>query len=201
MRVLSTFILLVIVSCMMLLFSTNENNFASALDDKLIRCKVCERAIDYIWHQGDNLRAHCKSPDRDHPGCDHSNMHHYTIEEMTREVCKKLPKTHQAIEESEFDLVLHEDPQHPEHVSDQIYRTCVKWVHDEHGLDNVAMYMYANLDAGKHRDTILHALRHKFCKNACNPYYEHQPRRKMYDNHRTPNAANSVMDKELNGDL
>ena len=201
MRVFSSILLLVVVATMtmmMMLFASTTT--VLALDEKLIRCKVCERSIDYIWHQGDKLRKHCKSEDRSDPGCDHSNMHHYSIEEMTREVCKKLPKTHQAIEESEFDLILHDDPQHPQHVHDVIYSTCVKWVHDEHGLDNVAMYMYANLDSGKHKDTILHALRHKFCKNACNPHYV-QRRQKMGSDHNTPDASNSMKMKELNGDL
>lgn len=179
--------------------SSSSFSFVAALDEDFIRCKVCEKAIAHIWHEGDELRAHCKSDERNDHRCDMSNLHHFGIEDLTREVCKKLPKTHQAIEESEFDLVLHHDPQHPKEVADTLYSTCVKWVHHEHGLEHVARYMYANLDSGKHRDTILHSLQHKFCRNACNPRYVQ--RRKIESDHVTPNAADSKKDKEMNIDL
>ena len=94
---------------------------AAALQEEYIKCKVCERAIQHVWNQGVELRAHCKGFGSD-PRCDHTNMHQFGIEEMVHEVCDKLPKTHQAIEESEFDLVLHEDPQHEDHVRDAIYK-------------------------------------------------------------------------------
>lgn len=205
MRVFTPFVaLLVVIFALIALISSSSfssmNGGVLALDEEFIRCKVCHRAIEYIWHQGDILRAHCKSPERNDHRCDLSNLHHFGIHELTTEVCKHLPHTHKAVEGSEFDLVLHHDPQHPDDVIDKIYSTCVKWVHHEHGLDAVSTYMFANLDAGKHRDTILHSLQHKFCKNACNPNYKQS--RKIESDHITPNAATSHLKrKELNGDL
>ena len=148
----------------------------AALNEAVIRCKVCERAIEHVWHQGVELRAHCKGFGSD-PRCDHTNMHQFGIDEMVHEVCDKLPKTHQALEESEFDLVLHEDPKHEDHVRDAIYKTCVKWVHEEHGIEEVALYVYANLDAQKSTGTILHSLQHRFCgTGACDEGYKGRKR-------------------------
>jgi hypothetical protein len=143
----------------------------SQLDEDIIRCKVCERAIGYVWNQGEKLRRHCKSPERNDTRCDLSNVHHFGIDEMVHQVCDKLPHTHKAVQGSEFDLVLHDDPQHPDHVIEAITNTCVKWVHEDHGLDHVALYIFANLDAGKSTHTILHSLQHRFCKKACNKWH------------------------------
>ena len=161
-----------VLTTLLLLLALLVSTTANALSDPAIRCKVCERAIGYVWHQGVDLRSHCKGFGDD-PRCDHTNLHQFGIEEMVHEVCDKLPKTHKALEESEFDLILHEDPQHPQHVHDAIYKSCIKWVHEEHGLDQVALYLYANLDAGKSTGQILHALQHRFCGNtACNADYK-----------------------------
>lgn len=166
--------------------SSSSNNFVAAQQEggdaagseadtyetNFIRCAVCRRAIAYIWHEGAKLRAHCKSEERNDPRCDFGNVHHFGIEEMTQNVCDKLPKTHAAIEGSEFDLVLHDDPKHTKENADKIMFTCKKYVHDDKGIDNVALYMFANLDAGKSTGTILHSLQHRFCKDACNKEYK-----------------------------
>ena len=195
---------LAIVACVVVLGVAMTGSFAAAtsvaeMDESLIRCKVCERAIGYIWHQGVALRLHCRENHQsaDHR-CDNSNMHHFGIHEMVHEVCDKLPRTHATIEHSEFDLVLHHDPQHPTAVAEKIRNACVKWVHHEHGLDAVSLYLYANLDSGKSTDTILHSLQHRFCKNACNVNYK-QERRVEPDNY--PNARESTSKSNKNADL
>ena len=140
-----------------------------ALDDAFIRCKVCNRAIEHVFKSGAALRAHCKDKGSD-PRCDYSNLHSFGIEEMVHTVCDDLPKTHQAIHESEFDLVLQEDPQHSDAVALAIKRTCVKWIHDQH--DDVATYIFANLDAQKSAALVLPSLTNRFCRHACNPNYK-----------------------------
>jgi hypothetical protein len=145
---------------------------ATALHEAEIRCKVCERAIQYVWDQGYELRNHCKSPERSDPRCDYSQLHRFGIEEMVHEVCDKLPRTHQAIEGSEFDLVLKDNPEHSDEVASLLRTTCNKWLHQEHGLDQIALYVYANLDAGKHTATILRGLQDRYCKKrACKADY------------------------------
>jgi hypothetical protein len=146
-----------------------------------IRCAVCRRAIAYVWHQSATLRTICKeagnagkpAPD---PRCDFGNVHHFGVEEMTHQVCDKLPKTHRAIEGSEFDLIVHEHEDagqlHTAENAAMIRNTCVQYVHDDKGIDNVALYIFANIDAGKSTGTILHSLQHRFCKDACNPHYK-----------------------------
>lgn len=146
-----------------------------------IRCKVCNRAIAHIWHKGDALRRHCFQEGTD-PRCDFSNLHSFGIEEMVHDVCEDLPLTHTAIHESEFDLVLAENPDHPEYVSSAIKTACQEWVHGEHGAEQVALYLYANLDAGKPTEVILHNLQHRFCRRACDP--KHVRRRDRHDSDR-----------------
>lgn len=142
-----------------------------APQEELIRCKVCNRAIEHIWDKGAELRAHCKIEGTD-PRCDFSNMHSFGIEEMASAVCEGLPETHQALQGSEFDIVLAEFPEHPRSVAKVISRACRRWLHEQHGAEKIALYIYSNLDAGKAKGQILHALQHRFCKNACNPGYK-----------------------------
>lgn len=136
-----------------------------------IRCKVCNRAIEHIWDKGAELRSHCKSEGTD-PRCDFSNMHSFGIEEMAHAVCENLPETYQALQGSEFDMILADYPEHPRAVSKAISRACRRWVHEQHGAEKVALYVYSNLDAGKSKGQILHSIQHRFCKNACNPSYK-----------------------------
>ena len=137
----------------------------TAIDEKFIRCKVCDRAIAHIWNQGVNLRAHCKTHGTD-PRCDISNMHRHGVEEMVKDVCADLPKTHQSLVSSEFELVTHESPNHDQEIIDAIEKTCLRWVHEEH---TVTAMMYANLDAQKPTHVILHKLQERFCDAACKP--------------------------------
>lgn len=139
--------------------------------DDFIRCKVCYRAIAHIWHTGDKLRKHCFEEGTD-PRCDFSNLHSFGIEEMVNGVCEDLPLTHQAIHESEFDLVLSANVDHPEFVSTAITKACREWLHEEHGAEQIALYMYANLDANKPTEVILHNLQHRYCNRACDPSYK-----------------------------
>lgn len=138
--------------------------------EEIIRCKVCNRAIEHIWDKGAELRAHCKLEGTD-PRCDFSNMHSFGIEEMASSVCEGLPETHQALEGSEFDIVLAEFPEHPRSVAKVISRACRRWLYEQHGAEKIALYVYSNLDAGKSKGQILHAIQHRFCKNACNPNF------------------------------
>lgn len=138
----------------------------SAFNEAAIRCKVCDRAIAHIWNQGVELRTHCKTHGTD-PRCDISNLHKHGIEEMVKDVCDDLPKTHQALSDSEFELIAHDDPQHEPEIIDAIKKACVRWVHEQHGVEQVTRLMFANLDAGKKTKTILHALQQRFCDAAC----------------------------------
>ncbi len=142
--------------------------FEGDLHPDFIRCKVCHRAIEHVWNKGDQLRRHCRIEGTD-PRCDFSNIHAFGIEEMVNDICDDLPLTHKAMHASEFDLVLHDNPDHPEKVASAITRACKDWVHDEHGAEHVALYIYANLDAGKPTEVILHNLQHRFCEAACDP--------------------------------
>lgn len=135
--------------------------------DQLIRCGVCDKAIAHIWHQGVKLRTHCAVHGTD-KRCDITNLHKHGVAEMVKEVCDELPQTHQAlIEDGEFALINHEDPKHEQHVIDAIRAACIRWVHDEHTVDYVTRLMYANLDAGKSTQVILHKLQERFCDAAC----------------------------------
>ena len=138
----------------------------SALDDRFIRCKVCDRAIAHIWNQGVELRKHCKLHGTD-PRCYITNLHKHGIEEMVRDVCDDLPRTHQALVHSEFELVAHDNPNHDDEVIEAIRSSCVKWVHDRHTIDMLTRLIYANLDAGKSTQVILHRLQERFCDSAC----------------------------------
>ncbi|CUG91528.1 membrane-associated protein, putative [Bodo saltans] len=138
------------------------------VDDKYIRCKVCDRAIAHIWHQGVELRKHCKTHGTD-PRCYITNLHKHGVEEMVRDVCEDLPKTHQSLTHSEFDLVVHDNPNHDAEIITAIRDSCVKWVHDTHTVEAVTRLIYANLDAGKSTQVILHRLQERFCDAACRP--------------------------------
>lgn len=139
---------------------------AVVLTDDYIRCKVCDRAIGHIWNQGVKLRTHCAVHGTD-KRCDITNLHKFGVEEMVKEVCDELPATHQALMDSEFEMIAHDDPQHdPEHIA-AIRNACIKWVHDEHTVEYVTRLIYANLDAGKATQVILHKLQERFCDAAC----------------------------------
>jgi hypothetical protein len=141
---------------------------AAAIEDHMIKCKVCDRAIAHIWHQGVTLRTHCKTHGTD-PRCDISNLHQHGIKELVHQVCDDLPRTHQALMDSEFELIAHDDPKHEPEIVDAIKNACVRWVHEEHSVPTLTRLIYANLDAGKNTKTILHALQQRFCDAACRP--------------------------------
>eukprot|EP00672_Neobodo_designis_P011225 CAMPEP_0174856676 /NCGR_PEP_ID=MMETSP1114-20130205/36162_1 /TAXON_ID=312471 /ORGANISM="Neobodo designis, Strain CCAP 1951/1" /LENGTH=174 /DNA_ID=CAMNT_0016091481 /DNA_START=44 /DNA_END=568 /DNA_ORIENTATION=- len=138
----------------------------AAIDEKQIKCKVCDRAIAHIWEQGVKLRTHCKTHGTD-ARCDISNLHLHGIEQMVHEVCDDLPRTHQALLESDFEMIAHDDPQHEPEIIDAIKKACVRWVHQEHSVPAVTRLIFANLDAGKSTRTIMHALQQRFCDAAC----------------------------------
>lgn len=181
MRILSVF---VIFSVILLVFAAlNNNNRVSAADageptlvEQDIRCKVCEKAIEYAWNQGFELRQHCKSEERADPRCDYSQIHRFGVDEMVHEVCDKLPVTHHITPDSEsFDLHFN-DAKKPDHSAEDatlIRNTCLKWVHQEHGLEQVSLFIFANLEAGKHTNTILKGLQDRYCRRrACNPDFK-----------------------------
>lgn len=139
---------------------------AAIVEDEFIRCKVCDRAIAHIWNQGVELRTHCKRHNTD-PRCDITNLHRHGIEEMVRSVCDDLPKTHQALIHSEFELIADDSPQHDEEVVAAIKQSCIRWIHDQHSVDAVTRLIFANLDAQKSTQVILHNLQARFCDDAC----------------------------------
>lgn len=152
---------------------------AAAFPDELIRCKVCQRAIEHIFRKGAELREHCAEEARDDrdPRCDYVNLHQFGIEEMVHTVCDDLPKNYQALHESEFELAVHDDPTHAPEVVMALKRTCVNWVHDQ--SEEVAAYIYGNLDAQKSAETVLPSLQRRFCDLACNP--SHKKKRDAHD--------------------
>jgi hypothetical protein len=144
-----------------------DHQAVTADEYRIIRCAVCDRAIAHIWHQGVKLRQHCAIHGTD-KRCDITNVHRFGVEEMVKEVCDELPHTHQGLlEDGEFALIQHEDPKHEKEVFEAIRASCVRWVHDEHTIDYVTRLMYANLDAGKATQVILHKLQERFCDAAC----------------------------------
>ena len=142
-------------------------SLSTAFSESMIRCKVCDRAIAHIWNQGVALRTHCKAHGTD-PRCDITNVHQRGIREMVEDICDDLPKTHQALLDSQFELIEHDEPQHAPEIIEAIRSACVKWVHKRHTVDMVTRIIFANLDAGKTTKTILHALQRRFCDAACN---------------------------------
>jgi hypothetical protein len=169
--------LVVAVLLVAALFVSLANADINRVDDDFIRCKVCQRAIEHVFRAGAELRTHCKEVSTD-PRCDYSNLHHFGIHEMVHTACDDLPKNYQAIHDSEFDMVVHDDPQHAPEVALAIKRTCVDWVHDQH--DDVANYIFANLDAQKSMAIVLPSLQNRFCKLACLQSYK--KKRDFHDN-------------------
>ena len=149
-----------------ILATAGSDRSLTPLTDAFIRCKVCDRAIAHIWHQGVKLRTHCAVHGTD-KRCDITNLHKFGVEEMVKEVCDELPQTHQSLIDSEFELIAHEDPNHEPEQIEAIKNACTRWVHDEHTIDYVTRLMYANLDAGKSTQVILHRLQERFCDAAC----------------------------------
>lgn len=159
---------IVTVAVVVLAIAAIANASLSKFEDRIVRCKVCDRAIAHIWHQGVELRKHCNLHGTD-PRCYITNLRKEGVEEMVRDVCEDLPKTHQALVHSEFDLVASDSPDHDAEVIDGIKSACVKWVHDQHSIEGITRLMYANLDAGKSTQVILHRLQERFCDDACRP--------------------------------
>ena len=143
------------------------------LEESKIRCATCRKAISYVWQEGEALRRHCADEATD-IRCEYNGIHHFGVEEMVSNVCDKLPRKHQAVtnDKDDFDLVPHDDPQHAKEDADAIRKACHKWLHEEHGLDQVALYMYANLDAQKPTHMILPGLQDRYCRAACNPNHK-----------------------------
>ena len=153
---------------------------AAAFPDELIRCKVCSRAIEHVFRQGAELREHCEDENREDRDarCDYVNLHHFGIEEMVHNVCDDLPKTYQALhDDGDFEMTVHDDPQHAPEVVMALKRTCVKWVHDQG--EEVSTYIFGNLDAQKSADVVLPSLVRRFCSLACDP--SHKKKRDAHD--------------------
>jgi hypothetical protein len=138
------------------------------LEEKDIKCKVCDRAVAHVWHQGARLRQHCKIHATD-PRCKVTNLHKHGIEEMVRDMCDELPHTHQALHDSEFELIAHDSPEHEDDVIEAISRACKRWVHDTNTIEYLTRMIFANLDAGKSAKQILKRLQERFCDQACRP--------------------------------
>src|SRR3989338_3706796 len=130
------------------IISTRSNNQVSAFPDQLIRCKVCERAVSHVWGKARDLRHHCRYTTTDNR-CDFTNIHPHAIDQMVWGVCDAPPKTYQAIHESEFDLVLTEDPLHSDEAATAIKHSCMRWLHTEHTVEKIGRLIHDNLRVGK----------------------------------------------------
>ncbi len=157
---------LVVLSVMLLVAGQVHGGFS----ENLIKCKVCERSVEHIWTKGQELRRMCKHAvpgiERD-IRCDFENVHPHAIEQMSWGVCDALPVAYKAIHESDFDLILHEDPQHPVELAEALRAACIKFLHDEHGAENIGTQVHQHLEAGQGARNILQTLRQDFCAKAC----------------------------------
>lgn len=154
---------------------------AHGFTEELIKCKVCERAVSHVWGKGVALRHHClvtKGPDRD-VRCDFHDIQPHAIDQMVWGVCDVLPTTYKAIHESEFDLVLHEDPQHPEELAKLIASTCIKYVHKHHGAEILGEKIQRHLQHS-HGPERLEPIVRDVCSHVCKappPTSASKPRR------------------------
>lgn len=141
------------------------------MDEDTIKCKVCLRAVEHMWHRGVILREKCAHPSREleqSHECDLSNIQHKAIQTLVQGTCEELPRSYQALMHSEFEMVLHDNPNHSTEVAQAITDACVKFVHDAHTVESVALLVYSNLDARKHTNEILYPLQQRFCQVPCN---------------------------------
>jgi hypothetical protein len=140
---------------------------AAAFPDAAIRCKVCERAVHYVWHKGVELRGQCLHGATD-DRCDFHHVHPWAINQMVWGVCTALPETHQAIMKSEFEIVLHDTPEHTAENVRAIKQSCLRWLHSAHGgAEEVGRIVMGNLEVGKKTEVILEGLTSRFCTKAC----------------------------------
>lgn len=140
----------------------------AAFDENLVRCKVCERAVQHVWTKGKELRRHCKTNPQEDKRCDFSNLHPHAVDQMVWGVCDALPTTYQAVHaDGAFELILHDDPSHPEQLVALLRETCIKFLHDEHGVENIGRVVLGNLEVNKPTEIILDGLKERFCNAAC----------------------------------
>ncbi len=138
---------------------------SAAYPDKVIRCAVCKRAVQHVWEKARELRHHCRYDGSDRR-CDYTGIHPHAIDQMIWGVCDVLPKSYQAIHESEFDIVLAEDPKHSDKVAAAIKHSCMRWLHTYHGVEKVGRLVHDNLRVGK-GDNVLASMKDHFCEEAC----------------------------------
>lgn len=160
----------------------------AGFSESLIKCKVCEKAIEHIWTKGAELRRLCKhhppGPDRDER-CDFDEIHPHAVEQMSWGACEALPVTYKAIHESEFDLILHDDPQHPVELAAALKDACIKFLHDEHGAEHIGFSILQHLRHNQVTSRILPILKKDFCTAACVVEERPTPLRpeRLYDDH------------------
>lgn len=157
--------------------ATGETSASASLsspgfDEDAIKCKVCLRSVEHMWHRGVILREACQHPSREmerDAECELSHLRRDAIRDLVAGTCEALPRSYQALAapDSGFDLVLHDAPTHAEDIARAISDACVKFVHDAHKVDSVALLVFSNLDAGKHTNEILAPLQHRFCHAPC----------------------------------
>ena len=154
----------------MLVFLFLADAVSAGFSERLIKCKVCERSVEHVWNKGVELRRHCKHAGRGverDERCDFDGIHSHAIEQMAWGVCDALPVTYKAIHDSEFDLILHEDPQHSSELANALKAACVKFLHDEHGAENIGMQVHRHLEAGQSTLRIMPVLKRDFCSKPC----------------------------------
>lgn len=157
-----------LVPTVLLLLALLGGEGVRAYPDTLIRCKVCERAITHVWHKAEELRQICRSDELD-TRCDYHHPDPKVIDKMAWGVCEALPTTYHALHESEFfDLVDRDGtPEHTAEAARAIKNSCIRWLHTQHGAEEVSKVVMANIEAGKTAETILKGIRRRFCQKAC----------------------------------
>lgn len=158
-----------------LIFFCATTNAAESKDIQF-RCKVCERAIEYLWEQGVILRDHCHDSATD-PRCDLSSIHRFAMEEMVQTICEDVPREYSLIKSQDsVDLIPRDNHETPttntEDDNEAITATCREWIFEEAGYDLVVRYMYANLEAGKPTVIILRSLKNLYCSKPCDPNFK-----------------------------
>ena len=148
--------------------------------DKLIRCKVCDRAMHHVWMKAVELRHKCRHhyTESGHPDerCDYSNVHPWAVNQMVWGVCDALPVTYQAVlKDEDFRIIATEgDPAHTEEAARAIKESCVRWLHTVHTAESVGNTVLGNLEVGKTTEVILKSLKKRFCQKACQDHPTHE---------------------------
>ena len=154
---------------LLLIVVTLFSSTTLAFDDNEIKCVVCLRAVEHMWHRGVIMRDECAHPDREmehDDQCYLGNLKLAPIAALVNGTCEDIINHYQAKrnQHGHVDLHLHNgEKDHTEEQIAAIQDSCTKWIHDEH----VGQTVFANLFRRKSTDTILYPMQQRFCQKPC----------------------------------